>query len=251
MYERFIERLAYSDYNLNFILKDGYYLSMLFGIENRSTMDIDACLKDQTLSEKNLLYMVSEIARIDLNDDIIIDIDGISKIRTEDEYGEFRVDLTVKLDNMKESFHFDVATGDPITPSEVEFHYTTLFHQKIPKILVYNLETVLAEKVETILSRGERSSRMKDYYDIYLITNLKWNELNKDNLRSAFEKTFKKRSFNGDIEQIIKTIRYSSILKDSWNRYSKVNDFANDIAYDEVLQCLFKIVDEITPVFEV
>ena len=183
MYERFIERLANSKYKENFILKGGFFLSTLFGLDKRTTMDIDLSLKNETLSKDNLVKIINEIINIRLNDNVIIIFDEISNIRDEDIYGGYRIKITVKLDNIKESFNIDVATGDPITPREMIYKYITLLDYECIDLYSYNLETILAEKLETILTRRELSSRMKDYYDIYLIYVIYNDKINLDILR--------------------------------------------------------------------
>lgn len=168
MYERFIERLACSKYKDNFILKGGYYLSSIFGLNYRQTMDIDLSLKNERLTSENILKIINEIIAIDIGDNVNIFIDGITSIREEDEYGGYRVKITVKIENVRESFSVDIATGDSITPREIEFKYKTIFDYKSIDLKSYNLETILSEKVETILSRKELNGRLKDFYDIYI-----------------------------------------------------------------------------------
>ena len=193
MYERFIERLAVSKYKNNFILKGGYYLSILFGIDSRFTMDIDMCLKNEVLSEKNIIKLINEIISIDIKDNVKMTFDEIVPIREEDIYGGYRVKITSKLENIRETFSIDMATGDPITPREIEFKYKTILDYKPLDLKSYNLETVLAEKLETILSRKELSSRLKDYYDIYLIYTMYFKNINIEHYRKAVENTFRKR----------------------------------------------------------
>ena len=162
------------------------------------------------------MKIINNILEIELNDGAIFEVDDISLIREEDEYGGYRVSLTVKIDNMRESFHFDVATGDPITPKEIDYNYSPIIGKKTIKVLTYNLETVLAEKLETILTRGEKNSRMKDFYDVYLIMALKKDELNLKHLEQAVYNTFKKRNFTSDVENILTSISDSKILKIKW-----------------------------------
>lgn len=241
MYERFIERLSVSKYKFNFILKGGYYLSLLFGLENRSTMDIDMALKSRKLSKENLIKIINEIIKIDICDGVIFTFDDISKIRTEDEYGGYRVTLTAKIDNVRETFNIDVATGDPITPKEINYKYNLLIENRYINILAYNLETVLAEKLETILTRGEKSSRMKDYYDIYIIMNLKSNDINVFNLKNAVKNTFNKRGFNNDISVLFNDIKGSKILEKKWNSYVKKKKIFN-VSFNDTLISIEKLL---------
>ena len=193
IYDRFLERLSVSEYKDNFILKGGFYLSTLFGVENRNTMDIDTAFTNEDFTEENIEKMIKKIISIDIHDDAKISYLGISSIRDEDEYGGFRVDLIVQIENIKEKFHIDVATGDPITPKAIVYKYRPILGDNYINLWAYNIETVLAEKFETILSRLELNSRMIDFYDIYLIYTRDKTVINKEHLRLAIDKTFKKR----------------------------------------------------------
>ena len=166
MYEKFIERLSKSRYKDNFIIKGGFYLSVLFGIENRTTMDIDTEFRNFDFTEINIINMITEIIHIELDDDSKLNYLGIQQIRDEDEYGGFRVDILVEIGNIKEKFHVDIATGDPIVPQEISYTYKSIINQKDIEVWAYSIETVLSEKIETVLRRAEANGRMRDYYDI-------------------------------------------------------------------------------------
>ena len=178
MYDRFIERLSVSKYKDNFILKGGFYLSTLFGIENRTTMDIDTAFRNANFNEKTIVKMIKEIVSIKIDDNAKLSYLGISPIRDEDQYGVFRADIQIKIDNIKEKIHIDIATGDPITPKEINYKYKPILGDRYVKLWAYNIETVLAEKVETILSRVELNGRMRDFYDVYLIYTKDWDNVN-------------------------------------------------------------------------
>lgn len=169
MYDRFIERLSISNYKDNFILKGGFYLTTLFGIENRTTMDIDTAFKNAKFNEETIIKMICDIISIKINDNVNFNFLGITSIRDEDEYGGFRVSIQVELENIKELFHIDIAIGDPITPKEIRYKYKPILGKKYIDLWAYNIETILAEKIETILSRAELNGRMRDFYDVYLI----------------------------------------------------------------------------------
>lgn len=238
MYDRFIERLSKSKYKDNFILKGGFYLSKLFGLDNRSTMDIDTAIRKTKFTEENIIKMITEIINIDIDDNVKFEIEKIEPIRDEDEYGGLRITINFMLENMKDSFHIDIATGDPIYPCPDDYKYESLIENEVYKVWSYNLETVLAEKIETILGKLEASSRMKDYYDIYLIHKFKFNKINKTKFRGAVEKTFKKRNFNADLIASLKVVKDSKILKDKWASYSRKNSYAKNIEFDETIKCL-------------
>ena len=248
MYDRFVERLAVSEYRDNFILKGGFYLSTLFGVENRTTKDIDAAIRDAHFTRENIEKIIKEIISIDIEDGAIIDLMEIGNIREEDEYGGFRVVLVVKIDTMREIFQIDIATGDPITPRPDEYKYFPILGDNYIKLWSYNVETVIAEKLETILSRAEVNGRTRDYYDLYLIYTRGWEKVNFDHLRMAIDKTFKKREYNGDILETLNLLKDSYILKKRWDMYSKKYDYANNISYDEIIRCIEEIVRVIVTV---
>ena len=241
MYERFVERVAVSQYKFNFIFKGGYYLSTIFGVYNRMTMDIDACLKNTKLSKENLLKIVNEIISIDIFDGATFFINEISLIRDEDEYGGYRVSLTVKIDQMKESFHLDVVTGDSITPKEIKYKYISVIGDKQIQVLAYNLETVLAEKLETVLSKNLNNSRMKDFYDIYLLMTFKKDSIDKDILEKAIRNTFKKRNFHDDVLTIFKEISNSKLLESKWIGYARRKNIKN-ISYQDTISAIYELV---------
>lgn len=248
MYDRFVERLSKSKYRDNFILKGGFYLSNLFEIDNRSTMDIDTSIRKAEFTEENLINMINEIISIDTDDNVKFKIEKTEPIRDEDEYGGLRVTIIFMLENIKDKFHIDLATGDPIYPGPDNYRYESLMGDEVYKVWSYNLETVLAEKIETILSKLETSSRMKDYYDIYLIYKFKFDKINKEKFRGAVEKTFRKRNFNVDLITNLNIVRESNVLKDKWISYSRKNSYARNVEFEETLDCLEQFIDIIVPV---
>ena len=240
MYDKFIERLAKSKYKDNFILKGGFYLSKLFGIDNRSTIDIDAMIRKTKFEKENIIKMITEIININIGDNTKFEIKKTEPIRDEDEYGGLRITINFSLENMKDSFHIDVATGDPIYPGPIDYKYETLIDGNFYKVWSYSLETALAEKIETILTKLETSSRMKDYYDIYLIH--KFNVINKTKFKIAIEKTFKKRNFKADLITNLNIVKNSKVLKEKWKSYSRKNSYAKDLSFDETIKCLEEFV---------
>ena len=248
MYDRFVERLSRSKYKDNFILKGGFYLSKLFGLDNRSTMDIDTAIRKTKFTEENIVKMITEIINIDVDDNVKFAIKKTELIRDEDEYGGLRITINFMLENIRDSFHIDIATGDPIYPGPNNYKYESLIGNEVYKVWSYNLETVLAEKIETILSKLETSSRMKDYYDIYLIHKFKFNKINKTEFRRAVEKTFEKRKFNKDLLANLNILKDSKILKDKWTSYSRKNSYARNLEFDETIKCLEEFIDIIVPV---
>lgn len=248
MCDRFVERLSKSKYKDNFILKGGFYLSKLFGLDNRSTMDIDTAIRKTKFTEENIVKMITEIINIDVDDNVKFVIEKTESIRDEDEYGGLRITINFMLENIRDSFHIDIATGDPIYPGPDDYKYKSLIENEVYKVWSYNLETVLSEKIETILSKLETSSRMKDYYDIYLIHKFKFNKINKTEFRRAVEKTFEKREFNGDLIANLNLLKDSKILRDKWTSYSRKNSYARNLEFDETIKCLEEFIDIIVPV---
>ena len=245
MYDRFIERLSVSKYKDNFILKGGFYLSTLFGVESRSTMDIDASFRNYPFTEENIINMIKEIIEINLNDNTTFDYNGTSPIRDEDEYGGYRIELVAHFENIREMFHIDIATGDPITPSAISYKYQPLLLEKVINVLAYSIETVIAEKLSAIFTRLELSSRLRDYYDIYLIYNKEWDNLNKNNLKLAIKNTFNYRKNEIDFKSSFEIIKNSKNLHKKWKAYSKKFEYAKDISFNEILKCINNIISDL------
>lgn len=246
MYDRFIERLAISKYKDNFIIKGGFYLSVLFGVENRATMDIDAAITNASFDVGNIKNMLEEIISIDINDNAILKLTSISSIRDIDEYGGYRVTIHIKIENIKEVIQIDIATGDPITPGAINYKYLPILADEVIYLWTYNIETVLAEKLETILTRAEANSRTRDYYDVYMICEMYLESINIIDLKEAVRKTFEKRKYNGNIIKTLKVIEKSEILLNRWQSYSTKYNYARDVSYMDViesLQTLIRIID--------
>lgn len=248
MYDRFIERLSKSKYKDNFILKGGFYLSKLFGLDNRSTMDIDTAIRRTIFTKENLVKMITEIINIDVDDNVKFKIESVKEIHDEDEYGGLRITIIFILENIKDRFHLDMVTGDPIHPGPDNYKYESLIGNEVYKVWSYNLETILAEKIETILSKLETSSRMKDYYDIYLIHKFKFDKINKAKFRIAMENTFRKRKFDEDLNTNLSIIKESKVLRDKWKNYSRKNNYARNIELDEIIKSLEDFIEILIPV---
>ncbi len=243
MYDRFIDRLSRSEYKNNFILKGGFYLSTLFGIDNRSTMDIDTAILNADFADENIIQMINEIIQIDVEDNVMLKIEKTETIREEDEYGGIRITIRFRLEEFNDSFHIDVATGDPIHPEPNNYGYKSLIGNEKYSVWTYSIETILAEKIETIFSKLETNSRMKDYYDIYLIYGNEFESLDKDCFRKATQKTFKKRNFDADLEICLNIVKNSERLHTYWNAYARKNKFVKDISFEDTIKCLEKFVD--------
>ena len=245
MYERFIERLSQSNYKDNFILKGGFYLSNFLGVDKRTTMDIDTAIKNTHFTEENITKMLKEIISIDLEDGVEFELGAITPIRDEDEYGGYRAIINVKIENIKDSFHLDIATGDPITPKEIRYSYKTIIDGKKIRVWAYNIETVLAEKMETVFNRGELNGRLKDFYDIYLIYKTKWETVNLEDFKQAIKRTFEKREYKGDPVEAIRIIRESPNMRERWKAYLRKNKHIEEIDFDRILDSILEILEQI------
>lgn len=238
IYERFIERLSKSRYKDNFVIKGGFYLSTLFGLENRTTMDIDTEFKNNDFTEDTIVEMINEIINIDLNDDSKLSFIGIEHIRNEDEYGGFRVDILVEIGNIRERFHVDIATGDPIIPQEIKYTYKSIVGKKDIEVWAYSIETLLSEKIETVLRRGETNGRMRDYYDIYLVYTKDWEFINVNTFKNALKTVFKKRGYNDNPIIVLEMLAKSDELMLRWRAYQRKYQYAQKIELQELIKII-------------
>ena len=248
-FDAFISRLAKSIYADKFVFKGGFYLATLLGVKNRYTADIDFLLRKESMDENRLREIFSDIIATNADDSITFEIADISPIRDEDAYGGFSILLTGHLENVRQSFHVDVATGDPITPTDIEYSYQSLISNETIAFRAYNLEAVVAEKLQTILSRGMLNSRCKNYYDIYIINQLQRKNISIPDLKKAFVTTCQYRKTPFEKEEsllILEEISRSNILQTRWNNYARKASFAKDITFEatvesckEILDCIF------------
>ena len=245
MLERVLERISVSKYQDNFILKGGLLLAIMFGIENRTTKDMDTTIKGFDISKNKIVKILNEILSIDLKDGTKFDIVNITDIRQEDEYGGNKYHITGRINNTKVNLEIDISTGDKVTPKELKFKYPLLFENRSILINSYNIETILAEKIETVLRRGKYNSRMKDYYDIYLfLTKLK-NDIDINILKEAINSTFTKRNsfeYLKDYDVIIDSIINNERIEKLWSIYSNKYKYAKCININEILNLLKKII---------
>ena len=245
-FDAFISRLAKSIHADKFVFKGGFYLATLLGVKNRYTSDIDFLLRRESMDENRLREIFTDIIAIDADDSITFEISDISPIRDEDAYGGFSILLTGHLENVRQSFHVDVATGDPITPKDIEYSYQSLISNETIAFRAYNLETVVAEKLQTILFRGLLNSRCKDYYDIYIIHQLQWRKISIPDLRKSFETTCQYRKTPFEKEKsllILEEISKSDIFQTRWKNYAKKSSFAKGITFEATIEACKEILD--------
>lgn len=247
MFEALLKRISKSKYKDKFIIKGGLLLSSIFGVNLRSTMDLDTTIKGLLLDRETITKVINDIISIEIGDNIKLEIENIKDIREEELYSGFNVNLKAEFDGLKTNLMIDITTGDVITYKEVEFKYNTLFDNEIINIMTYNYETILAEKFESIISRNIDNTRMKDYYDLYMFVNLKWNDINKDTLRKAIINTAKNREsldYIDDSSKYIELISEDSRLKSLWNSYKSNYDYAKDIEFIDTINAI-KVISEV------
>lgn len=253
MFEALLKKISNSNYKDKFIIKGGLLLSSIFGVNLRSTMDLDTTIKGLPLNKSTITKVITEIINIDLKDNITFEIENIKDIREEDLYSGYNVNLKADFDGLKTNLMIDITTGDIITYKEVEFKYNTLFDNDTINIMTYNYETIIAEKFESIISRNIDNTRMKDYYDLYMFVNLKWNDINKETLRKAIINTSKNRetlSYVENANDYINLIENDSELKLLWNNYQKNYEYAKDISFEDTIKSI-KIISEIITLISV
>lgn len=245
-FERILERISISNYRGQIILKGGLLLTSIIGDDERTTKDMDATLKGIPLTKNDVEKVFNEILNIDIDDGVSFQIISIKDIRLEDEYGGFRLNILSKLDNNKTYITVELTTGDVITPKEMKYNYNSIFENKKIPIMSYTLETVLAEKFQTIVTRGLFNTRLKDFYDVYILINTKINELSKDNLIKAIKNTFERRETNFDIEQfneVINDLIDDNNMNNLWNEYVSKNSYAKGIKFNDTINSIKMIIE--------
>ena len=250
MFEALLKRISVSKYNDKFIIKGGLLLSSIFGVNLRSTMDLDTTIKGLPLDRTTITKVVNEIINIDLKDNIKLEIENIKDIREEELYSGFNINLKAEFDGLRTNLMIDITTGDVITYKEVQFEYKTLFDNEIINIMTYNYETIIAEKFEAIISRNIDNTRMKDYYDLYMFVNLKWNDIDKTILGKAIFNTSKKRdtlNYIEDADKYIELINEDSKLKSLWKNYQNNYAYAKDISFENTIAAIKVINGVIVP----
>ena len=247
MFERILERISVSEYNNNFILKGGLLLSAMLGIDSRTTRDMDISIKGIDVSKDKMLKILNKILSIDIKDNVKFEVVDITDIREDDEYGGNKYHLVGRLENLKVTLEIDISTGDEITPKELKYEYSSLFEDKTIFIDAYNIETILAEKIETILRRGKYNARMKDYYDVYFfLTKLK-SEIDLLIFKKAMNNTLTNResfSYYNDYEEILYSIITYKRINSSWNTYKRKNKYAENIEFKDIIETLKEFIKE-------
>ena len=243
MFERFLARLSMSDYREKFVVKGGMLIAAIVGLDTRSTMDLDTTLRNLPLTEEKVMEAVENICKITLGDDVIFEVKSIAPIRKDDRYGGFCVRLDAIYDTIVTPLSIDVSTGDVITPEAVEYEFSGIFDEEIRiKMWGYNIESVMAEKVETILSRGIFNTRPRDFYDVYILGTTQ--RYDKKIFLKALEATAIHRGSREqiiDMTGIIEKLSASEELIQMWEKYRKKFSYASEILYADVMDVLIKM----------
>lgn len=243
MMERFLCRINKSRYSDNFVIKGGFLLSSIIGIDMRSTMDIDATVKGIPINSDTITNIIDEIIQINLEDNITFEIEKISTIHEEGAYEDFRATLIANFFNMKVPIKVDITTGDVIFPMEIDYNYSLLFTDKTLSIKAYPILTILSEKIESIIVRNVLNTRARDFYDIYVL--LKQNpEINIDELKTAIDKKAEERKTKDYTENILKyfeDIKSSKELEEVWVNFCKKKSYAKDISWEDIIDSLDKL----------
>lgn len=246
MMERFLERLAQSEYRDNFIIKGGILVTAMIGVAHRSTMDIDTSMKNLNLSAEDALRVVNQVKDIDLDDGVSFEVKDVSNIMDEMEYPGIRVTMNANVGRLITPLKIDISTGDVITPRAIEFNYDLLLEDRSISLWSYNLETILAEKLQTVLARGILNTRMRDFYDIRMLLDTYEDKVNKAVLKDAFAATCKKRGtdpLQEQAEEIIKIIEADEQLQVLWRAYQKKYSYAAEIDYASVISGVRKLMN--------
>lgn len=245
MLERLLERISISKYKDNFILKGGMLISAMLGIDSRTTMDMDTTIKGFALTKDNITNIMDEICNIEIKDNVTLKINKVDLIREDDDYGGYRITFEAKYNNeMPVIMKIDITTGDKITYKEIEYSFTLMLEDRKIQIWSYNVETIIAEKFEAIVKRGVLSTRIRDYYDVYMLINTQSKIIDKKTLKDAIILTAQHRGTSEiikDWKKIIEKIANDSKMRQQWKRYQKDNFYAEEIEYKELINAISKV----------
>lgn len=248
MLERFLERVSLSRYHDNYIIKGGFLIASMVGLDSRATMDMDATIKGYPVNEEAIRKMVADIIAVPVEDAIHFCLKSVREIREGDEYTGYRVALTADYEKMAVPLKLDITTGDKITPREIEYSYKLMMEDRSIRVLAYNLSTILAGKLETVVSRGDQNTRPRDYYDIYILSKLQAENIDIDSLKAALSATTAKRGSSELMMQyaeIMRTVKSSDVMKRQWDNYRKDFDYAAGIEFEETCDAVVAMMDEL------
>ena len=249
--ERFLERIALSKYRNNFILKGGMLVASVVGLDTRTTKDIDTAITSMDLSMESAINIVKDIIAIELSDEVNFSITKVVDIMEEHDYPGIRFIINATLGKMQQNFKIDISTGDVITPGAVEYTYPLMFEDRTISLWTYNLETLMAEKLETIMSRGTTNTRMRDFYDIHIIS---INEnIDYEVFKRAFLSTSEKRGTKDQIPNlwdILQTVEADATMIQLWNNYRDDSFFVGDLSWNEVIKSVKMLAENVHGLLE-
>ena len=248
MLERLLERISRSKYQGNFILKGGLLIASMVGLHSRATMDMDATIRNHPVNENSIKTMFEEIVSIPIDDNITFSFQEVGEIRKNDAYGGYRISLTANFLPMKVPLKLDITTGDKITPKAVEYKYPMMFNDGTLEIFAYNLETILAEKLETVIFRGDQNTRPRDFYDIFILSKLKGDQINWTILRQAVSETAQKRNSGmlmPQYQSILEQIVSSPAMQNHWTIYQRDYEYAREVDFSATCETILQLMDSI------
>ena len=241
MMERFLERMSVSQYQDKFILKGGMLVAAMVGLDARATMDIDATIKGADVNVEAVERIITDIVSVPLEDGVTFRIKQITEIMDEAEYPGVRVSMETEFDGVRTPLKIDISTGDIITPREIQYSFKLMLEERSIDVWAYNLETVLAEKLETVISRNITNTRMRDFYDIHILLKLYGNTLDAQVLGEALQATAQKREtgqYLNDAIEIFNEVQNDFSMQKLWNAYQKKFSYAEDISWDMVMESI-------------
>ena len=235
--ERFLERIALSDYRDNFILKGGMLVASVVGLDTRATMDIDTTIQSQNLSQDDARKILEDVIAVRIDDGVEFAITKVADIMEEHDYPGVRVMLEASLDRLRQAIKVDISTGDVITPHAVEYSYPLMFEERSIALLSYNIETLLAEKLETIMARAGANTRMRDFYDIHVLGRTE--RIDDATLKAAFSATSRERGTEGlipELGDILDNAESDAAMRRLWNNYAKDSFFVEGLQWADVME---------------
>lgn len=245
MLERLLERISVSSYKDNFILKGGMLISAMLGIDSRTTMDMDTTIKGFSLTAENVRKIMSEICNINLDDDVTFEVQRVELIRDDDEYGGYRITFKANyLEKMPVILKIDITTGDKITYKEIKYTFNLMLEDRNIQVWSYNIETIIAEKFESIINRGTLGTRIRDYYDVYMLLNTQRKNIDDTVLKDAIYSTAEHRGTSEiikDWKNVLDILEKSDTMKKQWSRYQKDNFYADNITYENLIESLIRV----------
>ena len=245
-FEHLLMRLEKSKYRDNIVLKGGVLLSSIIGEDLRTTKDIDATLKSLPLNIDSVRNIFEEILAIQIEDNVNFEIVSIKDIRLENEYGGFRINVKGTFGKIRTNFFIEITMGDIITPREIRYKYNSIFEDKKINIMAYTIETIIAEKFESIISKNITTTRAKDFYDLYMLMTEHREDINNKNLTKAIENTFNKRNTKLDIEdfkEIVEMLEDSKTIRKVFLDYQSKLEYARKVNFDDTIEAIKEIIN--------